>query len=137
VAHRRAERLAGTSWRRTSIVLGVQAAFVASVVTGVILGLVVSLSYALDPWDGIAAAFLWAGMTVLFGIVLGSLAAVPTSFVTGYLLHRAAGMPGHVARRHLALLVVVTLAISLLTVGSATGVLAAVVPGLAPVGRPS
>lgn len=132
VAVRRAERLTGPGWLATSIVLGIQAPLLVCLVITA-YGIVTSVLAALSPDPGTANA-LWAFAFVLpYGMVLGTPVAVPVSIVAGFLVHRAAGMEPERAHRHVGTLAVAALVASLVTLASATGLLARVVPGAAPV----
>jgi hypothetical protein len=132
VAVRRAGRLAGPGWLATSIVLGIQAPLLVCLVITA-YGIVTSILAALDPDPATANAY-WAFAFVLpYGMVFGTPVAVPVSIVAGFLVHRVAGMRPERAQRHVGTLAVAALVASLVTLASASGLLARVVPGAAPV----
>ena len=92
-----------------------------------------SILAVLSPEPGTAYAF-WAWVFVLpYGMVFGTPVAVPVSIVGGFLVHRAGRMAPGRARRHVGALVVAAGVASLVTLASVSGLLARVLPGVAPV----
>jgi hypothetical protein len=108
-------RLAGPRWFGTAVGLGLVAPLVpaALIVAYVVIAALPAL--ADGAWNAILGGVGVSLIVICYAEIFGAPVAVPVSVVAGFLVRRAARMPADRARRHVAALVIVAVALAAVT----------------------